>query len=115
MSQIAPEEESKLGFLVDTVHRVERPRDDKTPRPIIKQFNMRTFRNKVWKNSRNADVMKKMNLRTADDLTCSERECRNKLWPLVEQARKEVKTRWQGPVVFINGVRFAALEVITKY
>lgn len=85
MSQIAPDEKSKLGFLIDTVHRIGRPRDDKSPRPVIIQFNMRTFRFKIWKDSRNAEVMKRMNLRIAEDLTRAERDCRNKLWPLVEQ------------------------------
>ena len=109
LSQITPDDKSKLGFLIDTVHRVGRPRDDKTPRPIIIQFNMRTFRYKIWKDSRNAEIMKNLNLRVAEDLTRSERECRNKLWPLVEQARKDgKKTRWQGPVAFIDGVKFDA-------
>ena len=79
MSQIAPEEKSRMAFLVDTVHRVGRPRDDRMPRPIIMQFNMRTFRYKIWKESQNADIMKTMNLRIAEDLTRAERDCRNKL------------------------------------
>ncbi|KAM4563417.1 uncharacterized protein PAE49_011494 isoform 1-T1 [Odontesthes bonariensis] len=109
LSQIAPDEKSKMGFLVDTVHRVGRPRDDNKPRPVIIQFNMRTFRIKIWRESRNADILKKMNLRMAEDLTRFEKDCRNKLWPLVEQARKDgKKTRWQGPIVFIDGVKFTA-------
>ena len=111
MSQIAPDDTSKIGFLIDSVHRVGRPRDDKTPRPTIIQFNMRTFRYKIWKESRNADIMKRMNLRIAEDLTRAERECRNKQWPQVEQARKMgKKTRWQGPVAYIDGVRCVARE-----
>ena len=85
MSQIAPDCTSKIGLLIDSVHRVGRPRDDKTPRPTIIQFNMRTFRYKIWKESRNVDVMKRMNLRIAEDLTRAERECRNKLWPQVDR------------------------------
>lgn len=108
LAQIAPNEKSKLGFLVDTVHRVGRPREDKSSRPVIIQFNMRTFREKIWKDSRNADVMKKMKLRITEDLTRFERDCRNKLWPMVEQARKDdKKTRWQGLFVFIGGVKFS--------
>lgn len=115
MSQIAPDDTSKLGFLVDMAHRVGRPRDNKTSCLII-QFNMCTLRYKIWKDSHDADVMKRMNLRKAGDLTCSKKDCRNKLWPLFEQAHKEGnKTRWQGPVTFIDGVRFTAREAITKY
>ncbi|KAK2847570.1 hypothetical protein Q5P01_010569 [Channa striata] len=109
MAQVAPEDQSNLGFLIDTVHGVGRPRDDKKPRPVIIQFNLLSFRNKIWKVSRTADIMKQRSLRLTEDLTRSEKDCRNKLWPLVEKARKEgKKTRWQGPVVFIEGVRFAA-------
>ncbi|XP_035982300.1 uncharacterized protein LOC118557136 [Fundulus heteroclitus] len=32
--QMAPDEKSKLGFLVDTIHRVGRPREDRSPRPL---------------------------------------------------------------------------------
>ncbi len=109
LSQIAPDEKIKMGFLVDTVHKVGRTRDDNKPRPVIIQFNMRTFRMKIWRESRNADILKKMNLHIAKDLTCFEKDCRNKLWPLVEQARKDgKKTRWQGPTVIIDRVKFTA-------
>ena len=112
LAQIAPNEERKLGFLVDTIHRVGRPREDGSIRPVIIQFNMRTFRDKIWKDSRNHDVMKKRNLRFAEDLTRYERECRDKLWPMVEQARKDnKKTRWQGSVVFIDDTKFTADDV----
>lgn len=106
---IVPEERSKLGFMVDTVHRVGRPRDNQSMRPIIIQFTMRTFRFKVWRASLTADVMKEKKLRMAEDLTFQEKQSRNKLWPLVKQARTEgKKTKWQGPVAIIDGVRFTA-------
>lgn len=70
---------------------------------------MRTFRDKIWKDSQNADVMKKMKLHITEDLSHFERDCRNKLWPMVEQARKDgKKTRWHGPFVFTDGVKFSA-------
>lgn len=103
IAQIVPEEKNNLGFMVDTVH----PREDDTTRPIIMQFTTRTFRYKVWRAFLNADVMK--NLRMAEDLTYVERQCRNKLWPLVKQARTEgKKTKWQSPVGIIDGVIFTA-------
>ncbi len=109
IARIIPDERSKLGFMVDTVHRIGRPRGDQSTRPIIIQFNMRTFRYKVWKASLTADVMKEKKLRMAEDLTYQEKQCRNKLWPLVKQARTEgKKTKWQGAVAIIDGVRFTA-------
>lgn len=62
MSQIAPDDKSKYESLIDTAHRVGCPKDDKTPRPIIKQFNMRTFRYKIYKDSGNVDITRRMNL-----------------------------------------------------
>lgn len=109
IAQIIPEEKSRLGFLVDTVHRVGGIRDENKPRPIIMQFTMRNFRHKVWRASLNSDVMKENKLRMAEDLTYMERQCRNKLWPIVKQARDEgKKTKWIGPVAIIDGVRHTA-------
>ena len=109
IAEIIPEEKSKLGFMVDTLHRVGRPREAKSTRPIIIQFTMRTFRFKLWRASLNADVMKRKNLQMTEDLTQHERECRNKLWPLVKQARADgKKTKWQGPAVVINSARRTA-------
>lgn len=53
--------------------------------------------------------MKEKKLWMAEDLTDQEKQSRNKLWPLVKQARTEgKKTKWQGPVAIIDGVRFTA-------
>lgn len=109
LGQIVPDEKNKFGFLVDTVHRIGRPREDGSSRPMIMQFTMRTFRHKVWKASMSANVMKEKKLRFAEDLTYRERQCRQKLWPLVEKARKEgKKTSWRGPDVIIDGRKVAA-------
>lgn len=106
---LAPEERNKLGFLIDTVHRIGRPREDRSSRPVIVQFTMRTFRQKIWRASVNATVMKEKKLRLAEDLTRWERECRQKLWPIVEKARKEgKKTSWRGADVIIDGRRVSA-------
>lgn len=47
IAQIISDERSKFGFMVDTVHRVGRPRENHSTRLIIIQFTMRTFRYKV--------------------------------------------------------------------
>lgn len=110
--QIAPDERNKLDFLVDTIHRIGRPRDDRSPRPVIIQFTMRTFRQKIWKTSMTAAVMREKKLRLAEDLTYGERQCRKKLWPLVEKAHKDgKKTAWRGPDVIIKGKRITADSV----
>lgn len=102
-------EKNKLGFLVDTVHRIGQPGENRGPRPVIIQFTMCTFRQKFWRASMNATVMKKKKLRLSEDLTYWERQCRKKLWPLVDKARKEgKKTTWRGPDAIIDGKKVAA-------
>lgn len=97
IAQIIPDERSKFGFMVDTVHRVGRPRENQSTRPIVIQFTMRTFRYKVWRASLTADVMKEKKLRMAEDLTYQEKQCKNKLWPLVKHA--PIEKRLNGRVL----------------
>lgn len=53
-------------------------------------------------------MLKQKKLRMAEDLTYWERECRNKLWPLVKKARDAgKKTKWMGAAVIIDGEKFA--------
>lgn len=109
LGHIAPDDGNRMGFLIDTVHRIGRPREGKSARPVIIQFTMRTFRQKIWKESLSVQVMKERKLRFAEDLTYREKQCRKKLWPLVEKARKEgKKTSWRGPDVIIDGRRMTA-------
>ncbi len=100
---LAPEDKEKIGFLVDTVHRVGVPRDN-TNRPVIIQFTMRNFRNKIWKISRENDLLKEKKLMLKEDLTLADRMERNRLWPLVEAARKQGKrASFRGPDAYIEG------------
>lgn len=95
--------------MIDTVHRVGRTRDENHSHPIIIQFTVRTFWHKVSRASLNSKVMNKKNLRLAEDLTYMEKQCRNKLWPIVKQARdKGKKTKWIGPLAITDGVRHIA-------
>lgn len=100
---LIPEEKEKIGFLVDTVHRVGVPRDNAN-RHIIIQFIMRSFRNKIWKISRENTILKDKKLMLKEDLTQANRMERNRLWPLVEAARKQGKRAgFCGSEAFIEG------------
>ena len=100
--------------MIDTVHRVGSQREGGSPRPITIQFTVHTFRLTVWRASATADVMKKNKLRLAEDLTYFERQCRNKLWPLLEKVRlQSKKAKWQGAVAIIDGIRYTADKVVT--
>ncbi len=109
---MVPEEKNNLGFLVDTVHRVGRPNDSRSPRPVIIQFTMRTFKHRIWRASTNADVMKEKKMRLAEDVTYWKRQCWKKLWPLVDKACREgKKTAWRGPDVLTDGQRVTAESI----
>lgn len=100
---LVPEDKEKIGFLVDTVHRVGIPHNSKN-RPIIIQFTMRNFRNKIWKVSRENEILKEKKLMLKEDLTHADRMERNRLWPLVESARKQGKRAgFRGIDVYIEG------------
>lgn len=100
---LVPEDKEKIGFLVDAVHRVGVPRDN-TNRPIIIQFTMRNFRNKIWKVSRENEILKEKKLMLKEDLTHADRMERNRLWPLVDAARKQGKRAgFRGADVYIEG------------
>ncbi len=45
----------------------------------------------MWKLSKTNNLLSKKHLRFKEDLTAADKEARNKLWPLVEKARKEGK------------------------
>lgn len=111
-SSLIPADETKMEFLVDTIHRVGIQRKDGSPRPVLIQFGLRTYRQKIWKASLKAKVLIDKGLRVTEDLTFWERQCRNKLWPLVDRARKEgKKTSWRGPDVIIEGKKITADSV----
>ncbi len=90
LTRVIPVEVDKLREMVDTVHRLGKKNDaaqNKMPRPIIIQFAMRTVRNEVWRKSKDARVCKQMNIYFREDFS-KDREARAKLWPKVEEARR---------------------------
>lgn len=100
LATIAPEEKSKLGFLVDSES------DDfvKTTPHDLSLSSSRVFKEKIWKMARDAEVMKERRHRFSEDLTKSDRQSRLKLWPFVQKARSEgKKTFFKGPYAYIDG------------
>ena len=52
----------------------------------------------------NTEVLRLKKIKILEDLTDRVKEARSKLWPLVEQARKEGKQAgYSGPFAFIDG------------
>lgn len=103
--QLLPDAKDKLPFVVDTVHRLGRKQSagDK-PRGVIFQFTSRFYRDAIWRAAKDSSFLRNNNLKIAEDLSPSDREKRNKLWPLVEKARRENKRAYfVGGRAFVDG------------
>lgn len=70
-------------FYVDTIHRIYNH-----PRPVIIQFVLRTYREKVWKAARDHPSLKERDVRLEEDLTFAEKQQRKMLWPRVTAAKR---------------------------
>lgn len=108
-SAVSPDIADQLPLSVDIAHRLG-PRSDKSKssRRIIVQFISRFHRDKIWRDARTSTVLRQRKVRILEDLTQSTKEARNKLWPLVEQARKEgKKAGFRGALAVINGKRIS--------
>jgi len=94
LTRVIPLSVEKLRGSVDTVHRLGKRNNaatNKLPRSVIIQFAMQTVRDEVWKKSREARVCKEMNIQFKEDFSKEDREARAKLWPKVQEARKNGK------------------------
>ncbi|ROL52203.1 hypothetical protein DPX16_6080 [Anabarilius grahami] len=109
LTRVIPMSVEKLRGSVDTVHRLGKRNDaatNKLPRPVIIQFAMRTVRDEVWKKSREARVCKEMNIQFKEDFSKEDREARAKLWPKVQEARKNGKRAFlKEGFALIDGLR----------
>lgn len=103
--QLLPEAKDKLPYTVDTVHRLGRKQasNDK-PRGIIFQFTSRFYRDAIWRAAKDSPFLRNNNLKLSEDLSPTDREKRNKLWPLVDKARRDNKRAYfVGGRAFVDG------------
>lgn len=99
---VLPEQNHRLPDVIDTVHRLGAKRQGSTrPRGIIVQFTSRIYRDAVWKAAKTSSYLQDNHLRFAEDLSREDRERRDKLWPMIDKARKEGK-----PAYFVGGRGF---------
>lgn len=109
---LCPNITEKLQDMVDIAHRLGPKSSNANPRRIIVQFLSRTCRDAIWAAAKRSELLKQKRIRFMEDLTQDDKEARNKLWPLVEKARKEgKKAGFSGPVAFINGKRISANDI----
>lgn len=99
---LLPEAKTKLPDAIDVVHRLgPRKAGNNQPRGVIVRFSSRFYRDAVWRSAKNSGFLKTKNLKLAEDLSAEDREKRKKLWPFVDQARKDGK-----PAFFVGGRAF---------
>jgi len=110
--KVSPEIADQFVYTLDVAHRLG-PRSEgaHSSRRIIVQFLSRNVRDKIWRDARTAAILKERKIRIFEDLTQSTKDARNKLWPLVERARKEGKRAgFRGPFAYIDGKRISASD-----
>ncbi len=57
-------------------------------------------------------MLKQKKIRITEDLTQRTKEARNKLWPLVEKARKEGRRAgFKGPFAIVDGKKICADDI----
>ncbi|RVE68792.1 hypothetical protein OJAV_G00094970 [Oryzias javanicus] len=67
-------------------------------------FARRLVKEEIWRRSKESSVCKERGIRFSEMMPLEEREARKKLWPQVEQARREGKRAYyRGPHAFIEG------------
>ncbi|KAL0146668.1 hypothetical protein M9458_058008 [Cirrhinus mrigala] len=79
-----------LRLQIDISHRIGRKEDGKT-RPVITRFTSRSTKERVWKCAKNSEFLKNKKLKFGEDLTTKDKESRMRLWPQIEEARKQGK------------------------
>ncbi len=79
---------------------------------MIVQFLSRSHRGLVWADAKKSEVLKQKKMRITEDLTQRTKEARNKLWPLVEKARKEgCCAGFKGPFAIVDGKKICADDI----
>ncbi len=109
LARVVPWIKDKLEEAVDVVHRVGKQRSDGSPRHIIIRFVTRRHRDIIWMEAKSSIYLRENGLHIKEFLSKADIESRNKLWPLVQAARKEgKKAGFSGPFAVINNKRIAS-------
>lgn len=108
-SQVSPGLREILQTSIDVAHRIGPKEGGMQIRRIIVQFLSRSIRDRIWSDAKNSEVLKQKGIKITEDLTQRAREARNKLWPLVSQARKDGKRAgFKGSFAIIDGKKISA-------
>lgn len=101
--KISPSWASSINHIVDSVHRLGRPMENKT-RQVIIQFTQRMHRDELWRITKDSAICKEFRIAFIEDLCKADRESRAAVWPKIQQARAEGKRAYyRGGDGYING------------
>lgn len=102
--KVAPNlEVRQLEDAVDIVHRIGRKEENRS-RPVMVMFVRRLIKEEIWRSSKDSPVWKERGIRFSEMLPLEDREARKKLWPQMEQARREGKRAYfRGPHGYVEG------------
>lgn len=97
--------QQKIADNIDIVHRLGKYQGSQNrPRTTIVRFTTRTMRDLLWRAAKKSEYLKNNRLRFTEDLTTEDKAMRNKLWPMIEAARKNgKKAHFAGTRVIIDG------------
>lgn len=101
LQKIAPD--LNLEEAVDIVHRLGK-RVDGRNRNIIILFTQRRIKEELWRRTKDSSTCKQEGISFAEMLPQEDIQDRQRLWPLVEEARRAGKRAYfRGPHAFIDG------------
>ena len=102
---MVPDAHAKIRKDIDIVHRLGRYQENmRRSRTTIIRITNRSTRDLLWKKAKTCEYLTKNKLTFAEDLTSAEKTLRDKLWPIIEAAKKEgKKADFAGVRVIIDG------------
>lgn len=100
--EVLPHEAAKLPDAIDVAHRLGTKRANETrPHATIVRFTARRFRDAAWKAAKGSEFLRNQGIHFKEDLTKEDRDCRQKLLPLIKKACDDGKSAY-----FVGGRGF---------
>ncbi len=110
--KLSPHSVEKLQDMIDIALRLGPKSGNANPGRIIVQFLSCTCQDAIWAEVKRSELLKQKKIWILEDLTQKDKEARNKLWPLIEKARREgKKAGFNGLLAFINGRRISVYDI----
>ncbi|XP_061682733.1 uncharacterized protein si:ch211-196c10.15 [Syngnathoides biaculeatus] len=100
-----PGSQQKITDNIDMTHRLGKYQSSQNQlRTTIIRFTNRSTRDLLWRVAKKSEYLKNHKLRFTEDLTAEDKAIRNKLWPMIEAARKNgKKAHFAGTRVIVDG------------